>query len=83
MASVGSTGASCDIFHEAKAFHSLFSADVIRRRDPWKTINDLELALAEYIDSIGHQRLHGEIWPVAPAEYANTHYRHHAAQRPP
>ncbi|WP_368731353.1 IS3 family transposase [Kocuria rosea] len=56
---------------------------MIRRRDPWKTINDLELALAEYIDSFSHQRLHGEIWPVAPAEYANTHYRHHAAQRPP
>lgn len=31
--------------------------------------DDLELAVAEYVDWFNHRRLHGEIGPVPPAEF--------------
>ena len=39
-------------------------------------IDDLEIAVAEYIDWLNHRRLHGEIGLVPPAEHEETFYRH-------
>lgn len=75
VASVGSTGDSYDNAL-AEAFNSLFKAELIRNKGPWKSIDDLEYAVAEYIDWFNHRRLHGEIGLVPPAEYEHTHYRH-------
>ena len=49
VASVGSTGDSYDNAL-AEAFNSLFKAELIRNRGPFKSIEDLEIAVAEYID---------------------------------
>jgi len=49
VASVGSTGDSYDNAL-AEAFNSLFKAELVRNRGPWKNIDDLEIAVAEYID---------------------------------
>ena len=49
VASVGSTGDSYDNAL-AEAFNSLFKAELVRNRGPWKNIDDLEIATAEYID---------------------------------
>ena len=49
VASVGSTGDSYDNAL-AEAFNSLFKAELIRNKGPWKNIDDLEIAVAEYID---------------------------------
>ena len=46
VASVGSKGDSYDNAM-AEAFNSLFKAELIRNRGPWKTIDDLEIAVAE------------------------------------
>jgi putative transposase len=81
VASVGSTGDSYDNAL-AEAFNSLFKAELIRNRGPWRTIDDLELAVAEYIDWFNHRRLHGEIGLVPPAEYEHTHYRHNPTPTP-
>jgi putative transposase len=78
VASVGSTGDSYDNAL-AEAFNSLFKAELIRNRGPWKSIDDLEIAVAEYIDWFNHRRLHGEIGLVPPAEYEDAYYRHHTA----
>ena len=67
VASVGSTGDSYDNAL-AEAFNSLFKAELVRNRGPWKNIDDLEIAIAEYIDWFNHRRLHGEIGLVPPAE---------------
>ncbi len=75
VASVGSTGDSYDNAL-AEAFNSLFKAELVRNKGPWKNIDDLELAFAEYIDWFNHRRLHGEIGLVPPAEYEDNHYRH-------
>ena len=72
VASVGSKGDSYDNAM-AEAFNSLFKAELVRNRGPWKNINDLEIAVAEYIDWFNYRRLHGEIGLVPPVEYETTH----------
>jgi len=77
VASVGSTGDSYDNAL-AEAFNSLFKAELVRNKGPWKNIDDLEIAVAEYIDWFNHRRLHGEIGLVPPVEFEEQHYRHNA-----
>ena len=58
VASVGSKG---DSYNNAmaEAFNSLFKAEIVRNRGLWKNIDDLEIAVAEYIDWFNFRRLHG------------------------
>ena len=78
VASVGSTGDSYDNAL-AEAFNSLFKAELVRNKGPWKGIDDLEIAVAEYIDWFNHRRLHGEIGLVPPAEFEDNYYRQNTA----
>jgi putative transposase len=78
VASVGSTGDSYDNAL-AEAFNSLFKAELVRNKGPWKSIDDLEIAVAEYVDWFNHRRLHGEIGFVPPAELEEHYHRHHTA----
>ena len=73
VASVGSKGDSYDNAM-AEALNSLFKAECIRNpamrpTGGWKTVSDVEIAVAEYIDWYNHRRLHGELDHVPPAEY--------------
>ncbi|MFI8008384.1 integrase core domain-containing protein, partial [Streptomyces sp. NPDC086010] len=68
VASVGSRGDSYDNAR-AEAFNSLFKAELIRNRGPWTGSNDVEIAVAEYIDWFNQRRLHGELGHVPPAEF--------------
>ena len=72
VASVGSTGDSYDNAL-AEAFNSLFKAELVRNRGPWKNIDELEIATAEYIDWFNHRRLHGEIGMVPPVEFEDVY----------
>ncbi|MFE9722582.1 IS3 family transposase [Streptomyces sp. NPDC005794] len=72
VASVGSKGDSYDNAL-AEAFNSLFKAELIRNKGPWTSINDVEIAVAEYIDWFNQRRLHGELGHVPPAEYEAHH----------
>jgi putative transposase len=67
--SMGRVGASDNAL--AEAFNSLFKAELIRNKGPWRGINDLEIATAEYIDWFNHRRLHGEIGYRPPIEVEN------------
>jgi len=42
---------------------------------PWRTLDQLEYALLEYLDWWNHRRLHGEIGMIPPAEAEATYYR--------
>ena len=81
VASVGSTGDSYDNAL-AEAFNSLFKAELVRNRGPWKNIDDLEIATAEYIDWFNHRRLHGEIGMIPPVELEDTYHHNHPAPAP-
>lgn len=75
VASVGSRGDSYDNAL-AEAFNSLFEAELVRNRHkgPWNGIDDLEIAVAEYIDWFNHRRLHGEIGYIPPAELEQAYH---------
>ncbi|WP_216854829.1 integrase core domain-containing protein, partial [Streptomyces pacificus] len=47
----------------------LFKTELIKPQRPWKTLSQVELATAEWVDWYCHRRLHGEIGHVPPAEY--------------
>ena len=78
VASVGSRGDSYDNAL-AEAFNSLFKAELVRNKGPWKDVDELEIAIAEYIDWFNHRRLHGEIGLIPPAEHEDNYYRHNPA----
>ncbi|MEU6709093.1 IS3 family transposase [Streptomyces wuyuanensis] len=73
-ASIGSVG---DAYDNAlmESMIGLFKTELIKRRRPWKTLSDIELATAEWTDWYNHRRLHGEIGHIPPAEYEANHYQ--------
>ena len=78
VASVGSRGDSYDNAM-AEALNSLFKAECIRNpvmrpKVGWKSVTDVEIAVAEYVDWFNHRRLHGEIGLVPPAEFEASHW---------
>jgi putative transposase len=74
VASVGSTGDSYDNA-TAEAFNSLFKAECIRnphlpgRDGPWRGLDDVERAVAGWIDWYNTRRLHGELGMIPPLEF--------------
>jgi putative transposase len=87
VASVGSKGDSYDNA-AAEAFNSTFKSELIRNRHvlaekgPWRSIDDLEIAVAEWIEWYNTTRLHGSLNDVPPNEYEITYYADHARSRP-
>jgi putative transposase len=72
VASVGSKGDSYDNAM-AEAFNSLYKAELVRNKGPWRGLDDLEITTVEYIDWYNNRRLHGELEHVPPAEYEALH----------
>ena len=78
VASVGSKGDSYDNAM-AEALNSLFKAECIRNpvtrpKGGWKSVVDVEIAVAEYVDWFNHRRLYDEIWLIPPAEFEADHW---------
>lgn len=76
VASVGSKGDSYDNAM-AEAFNSLYKAELVRNRGPWRGLDDLEMATVEYIDWYNNRRLHGELGHIPPAEHEELHAMTH------
>jgi putative transposase len=70
--SVGSRGDSYDNAL-AESTIGLYKTELIHRRGPWRTIDDIEIATLEYVDWFNHRRLHGEIGMIPPAEHEAAH----------
>jgi len=78
VASVGSRGDSYDNALAESTIGQL-KAELIHRQGPWRSVDQLEYALFEYLDWWNHRRLHGEIGLVPPAEREAVYYRHRLA----
>jgi putative transposase len=79
MCSVGSRGDSYDNAL-AESVNGLYKAEVIHRRS-WRSLEQVELATAEWVDWWNHRRLHSAINDLPPAEYeARYHHQHAAAE---
>ena len=72
-ASVGSVGDSSDNAL-AETIIGLYKTEVIRKRGPWKTLDDVEYATLEWVDWFNHRRLLAPIGNVPPAEYEQMYY---------
>jgi putative transposase len=70
--SVGSKGDSYDNAL-AETVNGLYKAELIRRRGPWRTVAEVELATAAWVAWWNTQRLHGALGHVPPAEYEAAH----------
>ncbi len=72
-ASIGTVG---DAYDNAlmESTIGLYKTELIKPRRPWRTLSEVELATAEWVDWYNHRRLHGEIGHVPPVEYENTYY---------
>ena len=47
----------------------LYKAELIHRRGPWRNLDQVELATAEWVDWWNRRRLHSAIDHLPPAEY--------------
>jgi putative transposase len=74
VTSVGSCGDSFDNAL-AETIIGLYKTELIRRRGPWKGLDEVEYATLEWVDWFNHRRLLGPIGHLPPAEFEATHYR--------
>ena len=74
MTSVGSRGDSYDNAL-AESVIGLYKAELVRRKGPWRGLDDLEYATLEWVDWFNHRRLFSAIGCVPPAEYGASQYR--------
>jgi transposase InsO family protein len=77
--SVGSRGDSYDNAL-AESVIGLFKTEVIRRRGPWRNVEDVEFATLEWVWWFNHHRLLETIGYVPPVEYEEAYYRRQETQ---
>lgn len=71
--STGSVGDSYDNAL-AEAVNGLFKTELIRRRGPWRTVEQVELATLEWVWWWNNSRLHGELDYRTPVEVEKAYY---------
>lgn len=74
VTSVGSRGDSYDNAL-AESIIGLYKTELIRKRGPWKTLDDVEYATLEWVDWFNHRRLFEPIGHIPPAELEDMFYR--------
>ena len=72
VASVSSKGDSYDNA-AAESLNGLVKTELIRRRGPWRSLDDVEYATLEWVDWYNQRRLHSWCRDVPPAEYEDLH----------
>jgi len=71
--SIGSVGDGYDNAL-AESTIGLYKTELINRRGPWKTLDEVELATLEWVDWYNHRRLHSACERQPPAEYEQTRH---------
>jgi putative transposase len=74
VTSVGSRGDSFDNAL-AETIIGLYKTELIRRRGPWKGLDQVEYATLEWVDWFNHRRLLEPIGHVPPAEFEAAYHR--------
>jgi putative transposase len=72
-ASIGTVGDALDnALMESTT--GLYKTELIKKEGPWKSLADVELATAEYVDWYNTRRLHTAIGGVPPAEFEAAYH---------
>jgi putative transposase len=72
--SVGSKGDSYDNAL-AETVNGLYKTELVRRRKRWRSLDELELATAEWVHWWNERRLHEACGYAPPAEFEEAYYR--------
>ena len=73
LASIGTVGDSFDNAL-AESVVGLYKTECVRHDGPFRDLEDLELATADWVWWFNHNRLHGSIGHVPPVEFEAAHY---------
>lgn len=60
----------------------LYKTELIKPRDPWRTVDHVELATAEWVDWFNHRCLYRSRGDIPPAELEAAYYSQQPAQQP-
>jgi len=77
--SVGAAGSSYDNAL-AETINGLYKTELIKPGKPWRTIEEVELATAEWVDWFNHRRLYEYCGDIPPVDLEAAYYAQH--QRP-
>ena len=72
-ASIGTVGDALDNALMESTI-GLYKAELIKKDGPWRSLADVELATAEYVDWFNTGRLHTAIGGIPPAEHEAAYY---------
>ena len=75
-ASIGTVGDALDNALMESTI-GLYKTELIKPRGPWRSLAEVELATAEWVDWYNAKRLHSAIGHVPPAEYESMYYAQH------
>ncbi len=78
--SVGAVGSSFDNAL-AETINGLYKTELIKPRGPWRSVDHVEFATAEWVDWFNHRRLYQYCGDVPPAEMEAAYYAQHPAQQ--
>ena len=78
--SVGSRGDSFDN-SLAETIIGLYKTELIRRRGPWKGLDEVEYATLEWVDWFNHRRLLEPIGHIPPAEFEAAYHQREDVSR--
>lgn len=76
--STGAVGSSHDNAL-AESVIGLYKTELIKPKRPWKGLDDLEIATAEWVDWFNHRRPFEYCDDLTPVEAEQAHYAHHQA----
>jgi putative transposase len=61
----------------AETINGLYKTELIKPRKPWRTIEEVELATAEWVDWFNHRRLYEYCGDIPPAALEAAYYAQH------
>jgi len=77
VSSVGSRGDSYDNAL-AETVNGLYKAELINRHGPWRSVDEVELATAEWVHFWNTKRLHGACGDIPPVEFEAAYHSRQA-----
>jgi putative transposase len=78
-ASIGTVGDALDnALMESQI--GLYKTELIKPRRPWRSLSEVELGTAEWVDWFNNQRLHTAIADIPPHEHETNYYAQHQPQ---
>jgi len=70
-----------DIHAVAETINGLYKTELIKKQGPWRTVEQLGLATAEWVDWFNLRRLYEYCGDIPPAELEDAYYAQNRAQQ--